>query len=309
LWRLQSPTIFAPYTKNVLEFDKIKARMKKINFSKIIVFSLLILIAAGGTIAYTVQRYINGSTPSTLTQIINDGTASIDSLFSSPGNYLRAKAGALGDLMTAQQQNQALKQQLSNMTAQSQKLAAEEADNRSLRAALNLKSTLSSYSTVAATVINRSASSWNDLLIIDQGSQSGLKAGMMVMAKNAIIGKVSQVNTASSKVELLTGATALADKISVQLGDPTKPTYGLLTKYDSNLGYYEISQIRSSQDFKNGESVVTSGLSGGIPSNLTLGTIVGQQGKSTDLSRIIYVKPVDGSFDARIVTVVQAANG
>ncbi|HBQ43907.1 MAG TPA: rod shape-determining protein MreC, partial [Lactobacillus acetotolerans] len=53
-------------------------------------------------------------------------------------------------------------------------------------------------------VISRSPDSWSDLLVINKGSTAGIRKNMAVMCGGGVIGRVVEVNAASSKVELIT---------------------------------------------------------------------------------------------------------
>jgi rod shape-determining protein MreC len=275
--------------------------MKNINFSKIIIVALLIIIASLSTISLTARNYEAGSQPNALIKIINDGTGSVDQFFMSPVRFFQSKVNDFQNTLNTYDQNQSLKQQLSALTSQNQQLAALKEENAQLKTALDLKNTLANYDTTAANVITRNPSSWNDLFIIDKGSSNGLKLNMIVMANGGIIGRISQVNEATSKVELLTSSKNLVNKVPVQIGK----TYGLLSDFDSRAGYYVISNLTNSDTFSKGEAVVTSGLGGDSPSQLPLGTIVGVSGASSDPNRKVYVKPSSNFYNVQIVTVVE----
>ena len=69
---------------------------------------------------------------------------------------------------------------------------------------MNLNETLANYEKVTANVITRSPDTWQDLLIIDKGTNDGIEAGMAVMAQKGLVGRVIEVNATTAKVELLT---------------------------------------------------------------------------------------------------------
>ena len=85
--------------------------------------------------------------------------------------------------------------------------------NKELKKALKLQETLTDYQTVAANVITREPSSWNDTLVIDSGSKDGLTTGMIVMANGGVVGRITQVNKNSSKVALLISSEGIDNNI------------------------------------------------------------------------------------------------
>lgn len=275
--------------------------MKNFNFSKIIIIALLIIIASFSAISLTARNYRAGTTPNKLTKVINDGTGGVDQIFENTGRFIQSKMNQFQAVLNANNQNESLKKQLTALKNQKQQLAVLQQENKELKKSLNLQDTLTNYTITTANVITRNPSSWNDLLIIDKGSSSGLKTNMIVMANGGIIGRVSQVSGTTSKVELLTSSKNLVNKVPVQIGK----SYGLLSDFDSVSGYYVVTNITTSDDFKSGTRVVTSGLGGDSPSQLLLGNIIGQSGKSSDSGRKIYVKPSSNFYDVHFVTVVK----
>ncbi|MDR0200150.1 MAG: rod shape-determining protein MreC [Streptococcaceae bacterium] len=277
--------------------------MKNINFSKIIIIGLIIVIASFSAISLTARSYQNGDNPNELVRVINDGTGTIDELFTNPGRYLQDKVAAFQNVLAAYNQNENLKKELTKLSNQQQQLNAALAENKSLKEALKLQDTLTDYTTVNANVITRNPSSWNDVLVIDKGAAEGLSVNMIVMANGGAIGRISQVNGSTSKIELLTSSKNLADKVPVKIGN----SYGVLNSYDSTTNDYIVTNVQSDETFTKGEQVVTSGLGGsGSPSQLLLGSVVGQTGESNSMSRKIYVKPSANFYDLQVVTVVKS---
>ncbi|MDR0297693.1 MAG: rod shape-determining protein MreC [Streptococcaceae bacterium] len=274
--------------------------MKHINVSKIIIIALLIIIASFSAISLTGRAYLSGQRPNTLMHVLNDGTGTVDQLFTKPGAWFDDKLSAYQNQINAADQNAALKKKLVAQNTQDSQLSALEKENAALRKALNLQGSLANFKTLNATVITRAPSSWNDTLVIDAGTDSGLKTGMAVLADGGVIGRVTQVNSTNSKVELLTGANGLADKVPAEIDND----YGLLASYDAAKNQYVVSNMTATGSFSVGDKVVTSGLGGNWPSALLLGTVISTSGQASDASRKIYVKPAASFYNVRFVSVV-----
>ncbi|GAB2027678.1 rod shape-determining protein MreC [Lactovum odontotermitis] len=274
--------------------------MKKFNFSKIVVIGLLIIIASGAAIAMTSKSYNNGDEPNALIKVINDGAGTSDSLLAAPGNFIKSRINDFRNALNAFSQNQSLKKKLSDSQADSQRLAALEDENKRLKTALQLQDTLTDYNLVNAAVINRTPDSWNDMIIINKGSSSGLVKDTLVMANGGIIGLVGQVNASTSKVKLLSASENLQSKISIKIGD----NIGFLMDFDNESDCFIISNMRSLTDIKKGNDVVTSGLDGIFPSDLKLGTVDKVITANSSYSAKIYVKPASDSYNLQVVSVV-----
>jgi len=275
--------------------------MKKFNLSRAIIIALIIIIASFSVISITARNYQQNATPSSITKIVNDGTGGVDQIFSASGRMIQSKVNEFQGVLNADSQNDSLKKQLSALTNQKQELTALQQENKELKSALKLQNTLTNYTTVTANVITRNPSSWDTLLIIDKGTADGLKDNMIVMANGGVMGRISQANSSTSKVALLSSSKNMVNKVPVQIGS----SYGLLSDFDSNTGDYVLTNFTTTDNFTKGENVVTSGLGGDSPAQLLLGTVVGQSGNATDTTRKVYVKPASNFYDVHFVTVVQ----
>ncbi|MEQ7202915.1 rod shape-determining protein MreC [Lactococcus lactis] len=286
--------------------------MKKINLSKLIIIALIIIIAAMSAIFISAKNFKSNRNPSAMTQTINDGTSFVDRVLVTPIHFVQDKANELSNLMDTYQQNQSLKTQLAKSKDDDNKLSGLESENKELKKALKLQETLTDYQTVAANVITREPSSWNDTLVIDSGSKDGLTTGMIVMANGGVVGRVTQVNKNSSKVALLSSSKGIDNKIPVRIESDGSPIYGILSSYDSQQEAYVVKNIDSQGEFKNGDSVFTSGLGansgsqGGTPSGLLIGKVIGEKQDSDGLGKMVYIKPETNLYDIRFVFVVKS---
>ncbi|KZK36824.1 rod shape-determining protein MreC [Lactococcus taiwanensis] len=284
--------------------------MKKFNLSKLIIITLIIIIAAMSAIVISAKNFKSNREPSAMTQVINDGTSFVDRVLAAPIRFVQDKTNQLTDLMQTYKQNESLKTQVAKSKDDASKLNGLESENTELKKALKLQETLTDYQTVAANVITRNPTSWNDTLVIDSGSKDGLKTGMIVMANGGVIGRVTQVNKESSKVALLSSSKGIENKIPIRLGNGEESSYGLLTGYDSQQNAYIITQLTTQDKFDKDTQVYTSGLGGGdSPRDLLVGTVIGEKDDKQGLNRQIYVKPASNLYDIRFVFVVERMIG
>ena len=167
----------------------------------------------------------------------------------------------------------------------------EELD--SLKSLLDIQNTLTDFNTVNATVINRNTSYWNEELIIDKGSKSGIKEGMAVIDGNGLVGRVLKTSNHTSTIKLIT-SNSNDNKISVKVwigGDSINKV--LEQDEDNNL---IISGIDNSLEIKVGDLVTTSGLSDIYPSGITVGHIYKIDNDKFGISKKAYIKH-DGDLD------------
>ncbi|WP_081167458.1 rod shape-determining protein MreC [Lactococcus garvieae] len=283
--------------------------MKKFNLSKMIIIALIIVISAFTAIFISADNFKNNKNPSAMTQIINDGTGAVDRIIGAPIRFVQDKANQVGNLLDTYKQNQALKTQVSELSDSKNNQESLEAENKELKAALKLQETLTDYKSISANVITRNPSSWADTLVIDSGSNQGIKNGQLVMANGGIVGRVSQANESSSKISLLSSEKGIEAKIPVRLGNTSDPVNGLLTSYDADQKAYVITSLVGTGNIEKGSQVFTSGLGGDSPRDLLLGTVLEVKETDQGLNRKVYVKPASSLYDIRFVFVIQGMIG
>ena len=141
--------------------------------------------------------------------------------------------------------------------------------------------------------------------IVDKGSKDGIEANMAVMSQKGLIGRVIEVNTASSKIELLSSSNESSNHFPVRVSSANGEAFGLLKNYDEKLHALVVTQLTGDTDIKEGDVVQTSGLGGNSPANLPIGTVIKTKPDSYGLDREVYVKPYAEMYDVSVVTIVQ----
>jgi len=119
---------------------------------------------------------------------------------------------------------------------------------------------------VAARVIGREQAALSKTIWINKGSADGLQPGFPVMAPPGLIGRLTDVTWHSSKVMLLldenSNVDVLIQRTRVQGIVRGAGSRGCIVKYISKI-----------QDVKEGDTVVTSGMSNLFPKGLLIGKV------------------------------------
>ncbi len=71
-----------------------------------------------------------------------------------------------------------------------------------------------------------------------------------------------EVNTASSKIELLSSSNESSNHFPVRVSSANGEAFGLLKNYDEKLHALVVTQLTGDTDIKEGDVVQTSGLEG-----------------------------------------------
>ena len=183
--------------------------------------------------------------------------------------------------------------------AQIEELQKEVAE---LKSTLELNSTLSEYTYVNATVVNRNIGKWYNILNIDKGKKNGVKEGDAVIVNSGLVGKIIKVSNFSSTVKLLT-SDEISNKIAIKITNGGK-YYGLISGYDSEKKVYIIEGITESDNIKEGDMVTTTGLTDYFPSGILVGHVSRIVPDEYDLNSIVEVKPSVNFDDISVVTVL-----
>lgn len=169
-------------------------------------------------------------------------------------------------------------------TAQRDLVALEEArqETERLRALLDFATQLDSRS-VAARVVADDATSWFRTIVIDRGTEDGLKEGFPVMTDQGIVGRVVTCAAGSSRVILAVDA---ASRVSTLVERTRARGICRGTGEAMSLDY-----VPMTADVKAGDILVTSGLGGFFPKGLVVGTVTDVTRRGYDMFQTIQVAP------------------
>lgn len=134
-----------------------------------------------------------------------------------------------------------------------------------------------------AHVIGRPSSTWEGVVVLDLGSEDGVRTGMPVLSAQGVVGQVTEVTLGSCRVRLITdqrsGAAALVQR--------TRATGVVRGSVDGGLLLDYVDRAYLPQ---RGDVVVTSGLGGVYPKGLLIGEVVRVESRPGDLFPHIVVE-------------------
>jgi rod shape-determining protein MreC len=171
----------------------------------------------------------------------------------------------LKNIGTLSQENKSLSDENIILKSELSQLQEVRHDNEILKKEINFSQTYQAYELIPAQIIGRSASGFLQSLKINKGTKDGVVLGKPALSSGFMIGKISQVDAASSEIELVTNYSSL---VPIVLQD-SRGT-GLLK---GGLSGLTIEDIALDTQIKIGENVLTSGLGGDFPAGLPIGTI------------------------------------
>ena len=220
-------------------------------------------------------------------EMVRGGFSTITMPFRMAGSAIAMPFQGIGNIfsnLTADQQT------LSDLKAENEQLRSRNAEleetNQStqrLQGLLDLKNTYNLQST-GARVISGSTDSFNNTIVIDKGTSSGLAVGMPVVDSGGVIGQIIECGPTTSTVRLITD-----EKSGVAAMVQSSRAQGMLMGSASRQ--ITLNLINTNQKVAVGDTVVTSGLGGVFPKGLPLGKVTSVEAAPGSLYYTIGAKP------------------
>ena len=221
-----------------------------------------------------------------------------------PINVVKNSVNDFVSLNSTYQQNKKLRENMVEAQRLIDLLAESRRDNLELKQLLNLRETMTQNHEIVARVINRSAQSFNESVLIDVGENDGIQLHMAVITPQGLVGQISRVDEDSSVVKLLSSQTGLNQFALKVVVDESTTVEALLESYNPQTNSYSVRLLDSTVAVSIGSKVITSGLGKIIPSGISVGQITEISQSSASFSVILKVKPSVNFSDFNYVMVV-----
>jgi len=186
-------------------------------------------------------------------------------LLHSTGKGIRGVWTNYIDLIHVRKENKDLKSELDRLRLEEDSLAEDARQGQRLQSLLGFKEKYV-YQTVAAQVIGTSGTEQSHVLLIDKGSQDGLRPDMPVITPDGIVGKTRDVFRHTSQVleisDQTSGAGVILEKTRIR---------GVLR--GDSWGQPEIVNLSPDERIQRGEPVLTSGGDAIYPRGLAVGLV------------------------------------
>lgn len=247
-----------------------------------IVLLAAVLIAA---VSAVVLSLTGNSYPSTVVQ-------GILSPLRAGATHLTAQAEKLYDYIFSYEsllaENEALKEQLSQMEDQARQAAALTKENQALRDALELKQNNEGYKMVDGYIISWSSNDWSSTFTINQGTNAGIAEGMCAITANGeVVGLVTEVGSNYAVIKTVLDSSLEISATIVSSGYNGMVKGGYSTDHPDLL---RMNYLPSSATIRNNDQVVTTG-STVYPRNLILGYVVDAGFDDTGVAKYALLEP------------------
>ncbi|MCF3941890.1 rod shape-determining protein MreC [Oceanobacillus alkalisoli] len=271
-------------------------------FIFLIGFILLVVL-----VGYTFRDRINVTFAE---EFINDAVGWVQYVVHTPVNFTTDVFTNIKDFRNTYEENQILKEQLSQYRSLIYEVQEVNKENEELRDVLDLmeSDSIRSHEAIQAIVIARSPERWLEQVTINKGEKHGVQANMLVMTADGMIGKVQSANDVTARVKLLTGFDQF-NRISAMVSrDEGRNIFGMIEGFDEETNSLLFRIIEESEkDIAEDDLVVSSGMGGVFPAGVPIGTVKEVTSDQYGLTQIALVEPASDMYDINHVIVLDRA--
>lgn len=201
------------------------------------------------------------------------------------------------DTARLRQRNAELEAEVARLQGQVIELQQSLSETNILSALVDFARANPEYSYQGAAVIGYDTSPFVRYVLINRGSDHGLRRGMPVVTQQGLVGRVAAVTSSAARVQLITDP---ASTVNVRL-DPSGAQAVLSGQVTADV---VLDMIPQDATVQTGDLVLTSGLGGGYPPNLLVGQVTGIRSRDQDLFQRATVQTVADFSKLEIVLVI-----
>lgn len=201
------------------------------------------------------------------------------------------------DVASLRARNQALESEVAGLQSQIIELQQQLREAQLLYALLDFARARPQYQYVAAAVIGVDPSPFLHYVIIDHGSDDGLRHGMPVITDQGLVGRIDAVTATAARVQLITDPGSVAN-VRLEGLNVDGQIQGSLT------GEITLDMVSQDVNLQPGVLVLTSGLGGNYPANILVGQVVSVRKSTTELFQTATIQPVVNFSSLQAVLII-----
>jgi len=252
----------------------------------------IIFLVIGGVLALALGGYFSTASNRFTTSLVGVQT------------WIATRVLAIQDFLTAPRDigslrahNAELEAEVSQLQARVIELQQRVNETEILAALVDFSRNNPESTYKAAAVIGRDPSPFLHYVIINRGSNDGIRRGMAVVTNQGLIGRVDAAIADAARVQLITDP-ASSINVRLQNADTDAVLIGSVT------GDVSLDMISQDADIESGDLILTSGLGGGFPPDLIIGQVVSTRRVDVELFQQAAVQPAVDFAQLKIVLVI-----
>lgn len=219
------------------------------------------------------------------------------------GTFFSNKSDRFQTLESVMEENEKLKQQVDDLSAQINAIKLEQYELEELRELYELDQKYSSYKKVGANIIGKDSGNWFHTFLIDKGEKEGIEKDMNVIAGNGLVGIVTDIGPHYAKVR------AIIDDASKVSGMVLSTSSNCVVNGDLKMMNEDcmisFTNLKDKNDkVKNGDQVVTSNVSDKYLPGILIGYVSSTKMDSNNITKSGTITPAADFEHLREVLVV-----
>ena len=201
------------------------------------------------------------------------------------------------DVASMRQRNAELEAEVARLQTQVIELQQQVTETQILSALVDFARASPENTYKAASVIGRDPSPFLRYVIINMGSNDGIRRGMPVVTEQGLVGRVDAVTSDAARVQLIADPSS-AVNVSLQNSKTEAMLVGSIT------GDLSLDMISQDVTVQPGDVVLTSGLGGGYPPNILVGQVTSVRKLDYELFQQATVQPIVNYDQLQFVLVI-----
>ena len=266
---------------------------------KIIIIFLLILVSVLAVNIFELDFYIFTWLENGIYNIM----APFFNILESTGNYLNGIYQSFYQSRELLEENQRLRQELSEQVIINISLNEVVRENQRMREIYNLDSAyVENLELLGTRVTGQAPSSWEQRIMINKGSNQGVEERLPVISFNGyLIGRIINTGVSSSQIMMVNDPDF---SVGARVSRETSRASGVVRGQPGETDRLIMERIDWDADIKEGDLIITSGISDQYPRGLQIGQVLEVFSDNFGLSKSAYIDYNLGNQDLEELLII-----
>ena len=258
--------------------------MKRKNIIIIIITVIIILLIIPKT------RYIISITAT-------KASSGVKKIASNSAFKSRGLFRGLYEIKDLREKNQELNEKIKLLQISDTEFNELKHENEVLKNQLGFIESHSEIELIPSKIIGREPTSYMDHITVDKGSDNDVINGSTVISDGALVGKVVEVFSNTSKITLITSKNSITQAML-----QSSRVMGILK---GGLSGTTLENIPQDVEVTSLEKVITSGLGGTMMQGILIGEVTGRRSSKSEIFKVLNVSPQVDFSKLEIVFIVK----
>ncbi|NCB91462.1 MAG: rod shape-determining protein MreC [Clostridia bacterium] len=218
------------------------------------------------------------------------------------GDWLTDQKNGFQDMKKLAQENEALKEQVDELTAKNSNLIQDQEEAERLRTLYDLDQEYSEYDKIGAQVIGKDTGNWYSTFIINRGSDDGIAVDMNVISNGGLVGIVTETGAHWATVRSIIDDSSNVSASVTSISQNCMVTGDLEMMDEGKIRFIQLTD--KDDQVQEGDKVVTSSVSNKFLKGILIGYISEAENDSNNLTKNGTIIPVVDFDDIQEVLVI-----